>query len=96
MTLKLVSDNATIFVTTGGRRFDTYEAGVQGLREEVKRTQWADLELRTLDGRLAARNTMFDLTPVVIEMEGFGPPVPDDLEQVEEESNEYDPYFRVH
>jgi hypothetical protein len=34
------------------------------------------LELRTLGGRLAARSAMFDLTPVVIEMAGFGPPLP--------------------
>jgi hypothetical protein len=102
MTLKLVSNNATIFVTTRGRRFDTYEAGVQGLREEAKRNPWADLELRTIDGRLAAINAMCDLTPVVIEMAGFGPPIwteeegREDLrryfEQIEEESDERPTY----
>jgi hypothetical protein len=76
MTLKLVSDNTTIFVTTGGRRFDTYEAGVQGLWEEAERKPWADLELRTFEGRLAAKSSVFDLTPVVIEMAGFGRAIP--------------------
>jgi hypothetical protein len=76
MTLKLVSNNATIFVTTGGRRFDTYQAGVQGLREEAKRNPLADLELRTIEGRLAAKSSVFGLTPVVIEKAGFGPAAP--------------------
>jgi len=69
-------DDATTYVTTGGRSFVTYDAGVQGLREEAKRSPRTDLELRTLEGCLAARSAMFDLTPVVIEMAGFGPAVP--------------------
>ncbi len=55
-------DDATTFVTT--------EAGVQGLRERPR-------EARMLIwNSLTARSAMFDLTPVVIEMAGFGPPVP--------------------